>query len=83
MATGINLSSNKAVKIRIVDPGDPSVGIFEQSCYIDEEVYLEDEDRETFRQALKEAFEYVMDSPQVRFSDEEWEDYPDAFEEKE
>lgn len=59
------------VKVRIVDYGDPSVGIQEFNVYIDDEIWLDNEERHGFRKSLESAFNHIVDDPHVFFSDED------------
>ncbi len=57
--------------VEIYDPGDPSVGIENATWTISGDFFFEDkQEKEEFRQSLKEAFELVTDCPKVMFQTE-------------
>lgn len=60
----------KITPITIYSRGDESVGIFSATWMINEEIYLEKEDVETFRDKLSEAFEYVADDVKIIFGND-------------
>lgn len=53
--------------ITIFSKGDESVGIFSATWTITEDIWLEPEDLETFREELRAAWEFVADDAQVIF----------------
>jgi len=53
--------------ITIFSKGDESVGIFSATWTITEDVWLEQEDLETFREELRAAWEFVADDAEIIF----------------
>ena len=60
----------KITPITIYSKGDESVGIFSATWMINEEIYLEKEEAEAFRDKLREAFEYVADDVKIIFGND-------------
>jgi len=55
-------------KIDIYSKGDESVGIFSSMWTIEQPVFIDPEDLETFRNELKAAWEYIADDARVYFT---------------
>ena len=54
--------------ITIYSKGDESVGIFSASWTIKEDVYIEKEDIEKFREELRATWEFIADDAQIIFA---------------
>ena len=54
--------------ITIYSKGDESVGIFSASWTITEDVYIEKEDIEKFREELRATWEFIADDAQIIFA---------------
>lgn len=65
------MSELKEDFVLVQDPGDPSVGIQPSTFETKGPLFFTDqEEKEDFRKALQEAFEYVTDQPHVVFQTE-------------
>jgi hypothetical protein len=58
----------KIDRIDIYSKGDESVGIFPTTWTVEQEIYVEKEDLETFRRNLQDAWECVADDARVYFT---------------
>lgn len=58
----------KIDRINVFSKGDKSVGIFPATWTVEQEIYIEKEDLETFRSNLQVAWEYVADDATVCFT---------------
>ena len=58
----------KIDRIDVFSKGDESVGIFPTRWTVEQEIYVEKEDLETFRKHLQDAWEYVIDDAKVYFT---------------
>ena len=54
--------------INIYSKGDESVGIFSNSWTITEDVYIEKDDIEKFREEFKAAWEFISDDAVIIFA---------------
>ncbi len=65
------MEETKELYIRIFDRGDETVGIPDMNINTSPTVFIVEEERELFRKELQNAFQVIMDDPQIIFSDEE------------